>query len=271
MNATANTLLLAFVTGAVSLMIATEASACSLKAWSASNGTPVAGQPNQAPSVARYSGLCAMQVDAIGDFVRDESPNDEVSYHVRFYVYTGTHGGGNADIFQARNGSGTNIVRVQYNGSQLTFGMNGTGTTRTAAVVANRWYSIELEWQASTAGSLSIVVQGNGSSTPIAVTPITGINNASDRVSDARMGKISGAGTGFMNFDSFASSSDTNPGRLLRGDANGNGVVNIADVIAIRNEALGGPLADGQPDCNESGGINVTDVVCARNIALGLQ
>jgi hypothetical protein len=187
------------------LMVATTALACSLSGWSSSSGTPIANQPNDSPPVARYSGFCAMQADEIGDFVTDNSPQDEDIYFVRFYVYTGTHTGGNVDIFQARNDVGANMIRVQYSGTQLTFMMGGTGTSRTATVVPNRWYSIELDWEAAAPGGLSISVQGAGSATPISVTPISGINNESDRITEARMGKIAGAGAGFMNFDAFDS------------------------------------------------------------------
>lgn len=263
-----NKLLLSVALGAASLVAATTASACSLTAWSATAGTPVANQPNQSPSVARYSGVCAMQADAIGDFVTDNTPADEASYRVRFYVFTGTHTGGTADIFQARNGSGTNIIRVQNTGTQLIFGMNGTATTRTAAVVANRWYSVELAWEASATGSLNITVQGAGSATPIAVAPITGVNNASDRIADARLGKISGSGTGFMNFDAFDSRRTTSPGRLLRGDANGNGAVTSTDAVQALNEAVNGTLAVGQPDANENGSVTGTDAVVILNIVV---
>jgi hypothetical protein len=269
MNNESIMLLLVAAIGAT-LFQAPSASACSLQAWSSVSGSPVASGPDQPPTVARYAGRCAMQADAIGDFVTDTSPADETGYRVRFYVYTGNHSGGLVDIFQARNASGTNLIRVQYSGTQLVFSMNGTAISRSASVAAERWYSIELAWAASTSGSLSMIVQGAGSATPFGIAPITAINNASDRIASARLGKLAGAGSGFMNFDAFASSNSTSPGRLLRGDANGNGVVNIADVIAIRNEALVGTLADGQPDCNENGDVNVTDVVCTRNIALGL-
>lgn len=197
------------------LMAATTAQACALSAWSSTAGTPVANQPNGSPPVARYSGFCAMQADAIGDFVIDNTPKDVSIYHVRFYVYTGTHTGSNADIFQARDDIGTNLIRVRYNGTQLTFTMNGTGTSRTAAVEANRWYSIELDWEASATGSLTIALQGAGSDTPIAVTPMSGVNNASDRITEARLGKIEGSGTGFMNFDAFDSRSGANPRQLI--------------------------------------------------------
>lgn len=263
-----NKLLLSVALGAASLMTVSTASACVLTAWSATGGTPVANQPNQSPAVARYSGLCAMQADAIGDFVQDNTPAGEASYRVRFYVYTGTHSGGTADVFQARNGSGTNMILVQYNGTQLTFGMNGTATTRTAAVTANRWYSVELAWEASATGSLNITLQGAGSATPIAVAPITGVNNASDRIDDARMGKIAGSGTGFMNFDAFDSRRTTNPGRLCRGDANGDNSYGSGDRVQMTNEILGTALAVGQPDTNEDGNLGSADRVQVTNLIL---
>lgn len=264
-----NKLLLAAALSVASLAMATTASACSLSAWSATAGTVVANQPDQSPSVARYAGLCAAQADAIGDFVTDNTPAGEASFRAQFYLFTGTHSGGSARVFEARNAGGTAMITVNYDGTNLIFGMNGTGTTRTAAVTANRWYQVQLAWEASATGSLTIGLQGAGSDTPIAVAAITGVNNSSDRIDDARLGKISGSGTGFINVDAYDSRRTTTPARLLRGDANGNGSINVGDAIAARNEALGGTLSPGIPDCNENGGVNVGDAVCIRNIALG--
>lgn len=191
------------------LMAATTAAACSLSAWSSTSGTPIVDGPGGSPAVARYSGFCAMQADEIGDFVTDDSPESETVYIARFYVYTGSHAGDSVDIFQARNDNGFNMVRVQYTGTQFVFTMNGTGTSRSASVAPNRWYSVELDWVASESGGLGIALQGAGSATPIQVTPISGVNNVDDRISEARLGKIAGAGSGFMNFDAFDSLSGT--------------------------------------------------------------
>jgi hypothetical protein len=261
-----NKLLLSVALGAASLMAATTASACALTAWSATAGTPVANQPNQSPSVGRYSGLCAMQADAIGDFVTDNTPANEASYNVRFYVFTGTHTGGAADIFQARNTGGTNIIRVQNSGTQLTFGMNGTATTRTASVVANRWYSVELAWEASATGSLNITLFDESNGNQVAVTPITGVNNSSDRIDDARLGKIAGAGTGFMNFDAFDSRRTTSPGRLCRGDSNNSSTVTGADATQAILEFVNGTLAQGQPDVNGNGNVTGGDATGIINV-----
>ncbi|MCB1633434.1 MAG: hypothetical protein KDI37_08840 [Xanthomonadales bacterium] len=255
-----NKLLLAAALGVASVAMVSTASACSLSAWSATAGTVVANQPNQSPAVARYSGVCAAQADAVGDFVTDSTPAAEATYRARVYVYTGSHTGGTVNFLEARDSGGNNKITAQYNGSQFTFGMAGTATTRTAAVVANRWYSVELAWEASATGSLTITVQGAGSATPIAVTPITGVNNSSDRIDEVRLGKISGSGTGFMNFDAFDSRRTTSPGRLCVGDAVNDGTRNVFDVGGIIGDANGSSLSTGQPDVNEDGSINVFDL-----------
>jgi len=58
---------------------------------------------------------------------------------------------------------------------------------------------------------------------------------------------------------------------LCIGDTNASGTRNVADAIAVRNEALSGGAtpAGGQPDANENGTINAQDSILIRNFALG--
>lgn len=244
---------------------------CTLAGWVATPGV-VEGSPNNpppAPPVPRYSGLCAIETDAVGEFL-SVSHAEESAYFVRFYYYTGTWSGGAADIYQARNAAGIVQMRVQHAvgaGNELRFSANGD-VLRTATVVANRWYAIELGWTAGANGTLIITVTGAGNDTPLAIPPITGLNNASATIKHSQMGLIEGNGGGAVGFDAFELRRDTSPGRLLRGDATGNGQINVGDAIVARNEALGGPLSLGQPDCNEDGQVNIGDAICIRNIAL---
>jgi hypothetical protein len=53
------------------------------------------------------------------------------------------------------------------------------------------------------------------------------------------------------------------------GDANGDGSINVQDVICIINVILDTGTASGDPDCNEDGGVNVLDVICVINKILG--
>jgi len=135
-------------------------------------------------------------------------------------------------------------------------------------ITAGRWYSVELFHNtAGGAGSFTASVAGNngftGSSTGTATA--TGIGSAS-------LGMISG-GAGTLIVDEFEStrSADTAIGRLCIGDTNASGTRNVADAIAVRNEALSGGAtpAGGQPDANENGTINAQDSILIRNFALG--
>ena len=53
------------------------------------------------------------------------------------------------------------------------------------------------------------------------------------------------------------------------GDANGDGVVNQADVNAVIDQYFGVATAPGKPDCNADGEVNSGDTICITNIALG--
>jgi hypothetical protein len=262
----------AFTTGLLWLVTPAYAQDCSLAGWTESQPQAVSiGAP---PTIARYSGQCAIQVTAAGRYLKAIHPNAEPTYYARFYYYTGARAGGAIDIFQGRDGA-TLPIRVEHEAigsiNRLRFSSSGSGALRTADVQVNKWYAIELAWTTGSGnGALGITVTGAGVSTPIAVSPITGLNNPTQRIREIRMGWITAGGSGAINFDAFEARRDGPPGRLLRGDANGNGVINVGDAIAARNEVLGGALALGQPNCNEDQQVNIGDAICIRNLALVL-
>jgi len=78
----------------------------------------------------------------------------------------------------------------------------------------------------------------------------------------ADLGNLNDADGGSIDFDDFDSRRSERPGRLLVGDANGDGNLSTADVVAVLQENKGGAFAAGQPDCNEDGQISTADVVC---------
>ena len=53
------------------------------------------------------------------------------------------------------------------------------------------------------------------------------------------------------------------------GDANGDGSINVQDVVCIINVILDTGTAPGSPDCNDDGNVNVLDVICVINKILG--
>ncbi|MCB1590093.1 MAG: hypothetical protein KDI56_14390 [Xanthomonadales bacterium] len=253
--------------GWLCLALPAQAQDCTLAGWTESQ--PQAVNIGSPPTIARYSGQCAIQVTSPSRYLYVNHPNPEASYYARFYYYTGSRTGGPADIFQGRDGS-TIPIRVEHDASAssnlLRFSTQGSATQRSATVQANKWYAIELAWTTGAgSGALNITVTGAGVSTPLSISPITGLNNSSQRIRTTRMGWITAGGSGAINFDAFEARRDGPPGRLCRGDANGNGAITASDGTIITNEFVNGTLALGQPDCNENGVVSGADATCAVN------
>lgn len=261
---------------------ANAASACAISAWSSATGLTVADTGEPTAGFARYFGRCSLRVSSFtagGRFVQDNTPNNEVSYRARFYYGTGDITG-ETDIFQARNTGGTNIVRITHDGSVLRFYVNGAASPQTVTVADSRYYSIEMAWAAgtvspATTGTFTATVTGNSGNvaTPAVAGTVnfTGLANSADSITDARLGLIAAATaptvTSPVFFDEFDSRRTTNPGRLCRGDANGNGTISAADRTAVSNElAVPSTVAVGNTDCNESSSVSATDRTCITNL-----
>ncbi len=265
------TLALVAATG-LGLVGAPSVFACSITAWNGgATGTPVAGRPTDASPTARYSQQCGLRAGAANNFVTDTTPNAEQTYRVRFYVYTGLTSGP-AQVFRATNAANAQMIGVTYDATASNFTFNTSGGSGTvASIVANRWYSVELNWQRSTS-NMAVTVRGAGATTDSTAT-VTGVG-ASDVIDNAQLGWITGAGVAAarpITVDAFESRRSTAIGRLCRGDANNDNTRNSGDGITIRNEFLSGTLAAGQPDANEDGSVNSGDGIIVRNLFLGGQ
>lgn len=256
---------------------AQAASACAISAWSSATNLTVADTGEPTSGFLRTSGRCSLRVadsnGAAGRFVTDTTPNNETSYRVRFYYFTGNITAGTADIFQARDTGNANVIRVTHDGNQLSFTTlnNGVATpAQTVTVADSRYYSIELNWSAAAGtGSMTGTVTGNsGSAFPAVVAGTVNfpnLNNAANSITEARMGLIAGSPTvgNPVFFDEFDSRRTQSPGRLCRGDSNGNGSITSADRGAITSElALPPTIAAGLPDCNETGTVSASDRSC---------
>ena len=258
---------------------AQAASACAISAWSTATGLTAADTGEPTAGFKRYSGRCSLKVTdaATPRFVTDTTPNNEASYRVRFYYFTGNISGATADIFQARSTGSANIIRVTHDGNQLSFSTT-SGAPVNITVADNKYYVIELAWAAAAGtGSLTGTVTGNSGTgaAPLqaGTINIANLNNAADSITEARIGLIAGAPTvtAPVFFDEFDSRRTQNPGRLCRGDAASpaNNVVNVFDAVAIINDASGNPaqLSLLQPDVNDDGVVSVFDAVGAVTIA----
>ncbi len=246
--------------------------ACSTAAWNGNEtGNPQEGRPTDASPVSRYAGQCGLKSAATAQFVTDNTPTAETTFRARFYVYTGLTSG-SAVVYEALDAANARQIAVTYNrdAGNLSFVTSGP-TPQTVTVVPDRWYSVELDWS-RTRGNMIVAVRGAGATTDSPAT-VAGVG-AADAIDTVRMGWVSGAGVAAargITTDAYESRRATPIGRLCRGDANNDSNRNSGDQIQIRNEALGGALAAGQPDANEDGSINSGDQIVVRNIALGGQ
>jgi hypothetical protein len=259
------------------------AQACSVAAWTgpAPVAGAVAGRPTDATPTSRYAGTCAFRSPAVGGFVTDPTPAAEQAFRARFYVYTGLTGG-QAVVYRALNASAAQMIGVTYDaaGSQFTFNTSG-GSANVGSVVANRWYAIELSWTkaaivgppAQAANTMVVQVQGAGSATPLTAAGglvVTGVA-AGDQIDDAQLGWVANGGTagvGSITTDAYESRRQTAIGRLCRGDANVDGILNVQDRIIITNEVIAVGLANGHPDATEDGIVNVQDRIVLTNRVL---
>lgn len=241
-----------------------RASACTLNPWTSAVGLSNSDTGEPGTGFTRYSGRCSLRVNGPNRFVQDNSPVDATSYFVRFYVNTGTLA--NADIFKALDASNATVIRVSYNAGALSFFVKGApAQPADIPATAGRWYSVELEWSQGAAAQFKVRVQGNDMAAVVA--PVTIINSASDTINNVQLGMINAGATGQGFFDGFASRRNAAPGRLCKGDANGNGLIQGSDRVAISNE-IAGTIATGRPDCNENGAVQGADRVCVSNLIL---
>ncbi len=247
----------------IGLGFSVNAAACTTDGWDSVTGSGVAGSPS---AVSRYSELCAFEIiDA--SYVQSIKASD-TRYIARFYVLDGLTGSGDVEILEAYSNdvATTALFQIRFDGSQFTFDATDAGGTSGSTPSASGWNLVEVDWESG--GSFKYWVNADANTD----TETGSVNAGAGTVEAVNMGAPNGFGTqtGTLTFDAFESHRTLPVGALLVGDANGNGSVNIFDMIGMQNEILDpvNNLAIGQPDCNENGSVNVFDMICAQNIIL---
>ncbi len=241
---------------------------CSIMNWSSSvdlddNDT---GRPDEGNR--RYSGECGLAVplDTLPRYVEDLNPDNEAFYKARFYAFFDDIDSGAVQFFKAF-GDEMGRVQVTYEDGDLIFSAFDNDNVEISEVVANigsGWHSIEIVWESGPNAQVLLSVN-DGPDVAIEV------DNSDHRIDDVRLGNLEPAlnGTGLIHLDAFDSRRISRPGRLLRGDANDDGVVDVFDLDAIDLELFLSIAAQGQPDCNEDGVVDVLDRECIGEIIAG--
>ena len=244
--------------------------ACTVSQWNGAKTAVDGDTKGPGDGVSRYSGLCALNSTAAGNYVGDNHPVNDPQYNGRFYVFTGISG--TAEVFGAYgadDGGGGQLIGITYDSGagQFQFSANGA-TGNLGGIQANKWYSIEFAYDAGSSFSAQVAGASGFSGSPT----ISGTPGASN-IESARLGWISGSGSGNQNTDEFESTRGVAIGRLLVGDANADLSCNANDLSMTANEILsillaGSSFANGQPDCTEDGSTDANDLSCISTIVL---
>jgi hypothetical protein len=240
-------------------VFAQGAQACAISAWSSATGLTVADTGAPTAGFSRYSGICGLKTVGGAKFVQDNSPGSAGTYKARFYVRG--EAGAAGTIFKARNAASASVIAITANGTAFSFAVNGATAATTVPYTVGSWYAIEMDFTAGAATTFN-VTGAAGASVPVTAAA----SAAGDLIANVQLGNIEAAGTGNFGFDEFDSRRTTAPGRLCRGDATGNGLIQGNDRTAISNEIATVGLATGQPDCTENSLVQGNDRTCVSNL-----
>ena len=255
----------------IACFAASQANACSISAWDAvgpqgSVGVVAADAVSVQTGNSRYSGSCSLRLTGPSKYVQNTIATPRATYSTRMYVRKDGTGSG-SKVFSATNAAGTTeVIGVTFTGTTFTFNLLGAAVQPVAVTVPSEtaWYAVELSW--TNAGAFTARVTGAGG---LASTPATSTATVAtaETIGRARLGNTNAGAAGTYFFEEFDSRTTQAPGRLCRGDANGNGLIQGTDRTVITNETLG-TFASGQPDCNENGAVQGTDRTCVSNLVL---
>lgn len=239
------------------------AEACTINAWNGNTGaappaTAAAGPSSPTP-VQRIAGVCGL-LTAPGQFVTDNTPNNESAYNMQ--VYFRVPSTGSAKFFSATSANsngGTEAFGVTVNGGVVSFS-GVTGASTITGLQGGRWYRLSAQYTAG--GAFAATVDGFGNFSGSS----TGGTAGATTITSASLGMLSGTAPNITVEEFTSTRSVATPiSPLCRGDANNSGGVSSADRGSITAE-LNGTLATGFPDCNMDGAVTSADRGCITGL-----
>jgi hypothetical protein len=194
--------------------------------WGAPATITITVQPSNAIFADTFNGNTAAWSQTVGTasagsgalvasgtgYVVDNTPIGERSFHAKFDFTVGAYNARTAtvDVFQARGGSGTAVLTVQYrrNGTTSQFRL---GLLRSGGWVYTGWVNatggtVRVDWSSAVGGSATLKVGA------VTVGTLSG-NTSAYTVESAALGLVASTGTttGSASFDNYASTRFTAP------------------------------------------------------------
>jgi hypothetical protein len=167
-------------------------------------------------AVSKQAGAYGLQATISGGtsgYVVNSSPNNETTYHARFYLNpNGAAINSTAqDIFDGLTASGQVAFQVQLRRSRTSYQVRGVasrsgGTTSTNwYTITNAYHAIEIAWQTGSSASFVLYTDGAARQT------LSRLNTAAYTIKSVRLGPSAGlsGSPGSEYFDSFVSNSNS--------------------------------------------------------------
>jgi hypothetical protein len=153
--------------------------------------------------------MAALISGSTSGYVVSGDPNNETSYHARFYFHPNnvTIGTTPQNIFEGRNSANQNIFRIQLRRSSGQYQIRSIvsrsgGTTATNwYTITNAYHAIEIAWQSAASASFNLYIDG------VLRQTLTGLNTSAYLLDSVRLGPSTGLSgvSGTEYFDDFVS------------------------------------------------------------------
>ena len=178
-------------------------------AWAAAGGMAGRISVTIAAKQAGAYGMAAAISGGTSGYVQDSRPNNETSYHARFYFSPNGAGINSTaqDIFDGLNAGGQAAFRVQLRRSggnyqiRSVVSRSGGATSTSWYSITNAYHAIEIAWQTASSASFGLYIDGSAQQT------LAALNTSAYTIKSVQLGPLAGlsGSPGSEYFDSFVS------------------------------------------------------------------